>query len=834
MRRKTSRHILLFRVVVSIGLVALLAGSAAAGQIGFVYALQQVNGGANQIYGFRFDSSSGGLTLLPGFPVASGGTGTANLTSEQLVYADGRLYVLNNGSDTMTAFDVNRSTGALTATRFGAIALGTGTWVCLAVHPSGSPVVVGNGLGGLSSFVVTDTTATAAAGSPFATGTALPFSCGFSHDGKFVYTGGNSGTVFAGFSVNSGTGVLTPLPGSPFESGGDNPLGYATDSSGRLFSVMAGAAQVRAFTTASGVPTGVSGNPFASGLTEGIHGVLHPGGFYLVADRLGNRVGSYQIAGTGASTTLTAVSGSPFAAGGTLTNALAVTPDGAFLLAANGLSRNLTVFHVDASSGALKSIGVQDANTLGASGNISGLAFATGEAGFFYTLQQVNGGSNQIHGFRIDPSTGALIMIAGFPVASGGTGGGAGGYSEMIAYRNGRLYVINDGGDTVTALKVNRTTGALTALPFSPITLGAGDWSCIAVHPSGSPVVVGNSAGGLSSFDINATTAAAAAGSPFTTGAARPFSCSFSQGGNYVYTGGNSGSTFAGFSVDSATGVLTPLAGSPFDSGGGAPLGYATDSFGRLYSVNAGAGHVRAFTTSAGVPTGVSGNPFTSGLTLGVHGVRHPSDFYMAADRLANQVGVYRISGSGAATTLNAVSGSPFATGGSLTHALALTDDGAFLGAVNGTSRNLTVFQVNPATGGLTFLGVQPVNTLGATGNVPGVVFAAVVPPFIDDPLTAFSSVIKAIHISELRTRIDAARAQYGLAPYAYEDPTLKAALTMVRAVHITDLRAALADVYSAAGIAAPSYTDPILTIGTSVAKVAHIAELRAAVLAIE
>ena len=56
-------------------MVALLAGNVAASP-GFVYALDQVNGGANQIYGFRL-SSAGALTLLPGFPVASGGLGGA-------------------------------------------------------------------------------------------------------------------------------------------------------------------------------------------------------------------------------------------------------------------------------------------------------------------------------------------------------------------------------------------------------------------------------------------------------------------------------------------------------------------------------------------------------------------------------------------------------------------------------------------------------------------------------------------------------------------------------------------------------------------------------------
>ena len=49
----------------------------------------------------------------------------------------------------------------------------------------------------------------------------------------------------------------------------------------------------------------------------------------------------------------------------------------------------------------------------------------------------------------------------------------------------------------------------------------------------------------------------------------------------------------------------------------------------------------------------------------------------------------------------------------------------------NGTSRNLTVFRVNTNTGGLQFLAVQPVNTLGATGLITGV--ASVPPPILGD-----------------------------------------------------------------------------------------------------
>jgi hypothetical protein len=46
------------------------------------------------------------------------------------------------------------------------------------------------------------------------------------------------------------------------------------------------------------------------------------------------------------------------------------------------------------------------------------------------------------------------------------------------------------------------------------------------------------------------------------------------------------------------------------------------------------------------------------------HGLLHSAGFYLTTARGSNEVGVFRISGSGPATTLTTVAGSPFPTGG--------------------------------------------------------------------------------------------------------------------------------------------------------------------------
>jgi hypothetical protein len=104
---------------------------------------------------------------------------------------------------------------------------------------------------------------------------------------------------------------------------------------------------------------------------------------------------------------------------------------------------------------------------------------------------------------------------------------------------------------------------------------------------------------------------------------------------------------------------------------------------------------------------------------------------------------------------------------------------------------------------------------------------------FTDDPLVPGATVIKAAHITELRSRIDAVRVAKGLAPYAWTDPSMVQMSTVIKAQHVVDLRTALSQAYTAAALTPPTFTDPILS-GGVVAKAIHIQELRAAVIAIE
>jgi 6-phosphogluconolactonase (cycloisomerase 2 family) len=126
------------------------------------------------------------------------------------------------------------------------------------------------------------------------------------------------------------------------------------------------------------VPSPVLGNPFISGLTDGAHGVLHPAGYYMVADMRGGGVRVYRIDGSGPSTTLTEVSGSPFASGGNHPSVLALNRSGALLFAANRISRNITTYALDSGAGAFTGVSVQPSDAAGSDGYITGMAYVPG------------------------------------------------------------------------------------------------------------------------------------------------------------------------------------------------------------------------------------------------------------------------------------------------------------------------------------------------------------------------------------------------------------------------------------------------------------------------
>lgn len=113
----------------------------------------------------------------------------------------------------------------------------------------------------------------------------------------------------------------------------------------------------------------------------------------------------------------------------------------------------------------------------------------------------------------------------------------------------------------------------------------------------------------------------------------------------------------------------------------------------------------------------------------------------------------------------------------------------------------------------------------GATPASAFAIDAATTIAFTDPALAA--GPIRAVHVAELRTAVNAMRAAAGLTPSVFTPTTLSAGVGIAR-LHVTELRTALDAARAAAGLSAIAYTDPVITANSTRVKGAHILELRA------
>jgi hypothetical protein len=121
-----------------------------------------------------------------------------------------------------------------------------------------------------------------------------------------------------------------------------------------------------------------------------------------------------------------------------------------------------------------------------------------------------------------------------------------------------------------------------------------------------------------------------------------------------------------------------------------------------------------------------------------------------------------------------------------------------------------------------------------ASGVTPSIDFAMNLTGtfFSDDPLVARVTPIRAIHITELRQRIDTLRSRYSLPTVSWTDSSIVTGVTSVKASHLLEMRTAVEQVYSAASKPVPTWAQAITARSTSITA-AQLTELRTAVLAV-
>lgn len=121
-------------------------------------------------------------------------------------------------------------------------------------------------------------------------------------------------------------------------------------------------------------------------------------------------------------------------------------------------------------------------------------------------------------------------------------------------------------------------------------------------------------------------------------------------------------------------------------------------------------------------------------------------------------------------------------------------------------------------------------DSMGAASPVAAHTLTVIDSGFTDPVLTAGQTFVKAVHINELRARINTLRAYYGLSAYGWSAAPVAGETGLVSwRDHVLELRSALADAYASVGVAVPAWTD----LPVNCPKAIAIDELREAVQAI-
>jgi 6-phosphogluconolactonase (cycloisomerase 2 family) len=201
----------------------------------------------------------------------------------------------------------------------------------------------------------------------------------------------------------------------------------------------------------------------------------------------------------------------------------------------------------------------------------AGISVTSDPAGKFLFVADQNG--FQVWAFTINQTSGALTNVPGSPFAYTGPF-----FDRMTVDGKGKfLYGAGFGGGQIAALSIDQNTGALSQVAGSPFSATIQD---VKAEASGKFLLGVHGSTGVNGtvidnhiyvFAIDQVTGAISqvSGSPFVTVSA-PFGLIVSPNGKFVYTF-NENPTGAldpleGYAIDSVTGALTAVTGSPFTS----------------------------------------------------------------------------------------------------------------------------------------------------------------------------------------------------------------------------------------------------------------------------
>jgi len=634
------------------------------------------------------------------------GLATMIMYSGAMFAAERQFAFMANGLDySLSRFSIEPESGGLRHLGFTPLPKLPATVV---VHPSGRFVyAISKTPDKIAAFRLDPVSGdlTPVPGSPFDSAAHSPYAMAFHPSGRFAYVAARYAGVGA-YGVNLETGALTPLPGSPFKA--ENlPRSVAVHPNGRfMFAVNAYSnnVSVYAIDQASGGLSPAPGSPFSVGdmgvidykalamedvppEAGGIpyHIALDPAGrFAFVTNWAAASVTVFRIdADTGR---LTPVDGSPFFSG---FNPYSVWmhPSGRFVYVAQWSASQIMVHAVDTATGRLRPV----PGAPFASGGEGPVAVTFNDQGTRAYVTHFE--SNDVARFDVDITSGALLLREVVKTREG---------PWALAFAPGAAaeeqVQVLQAGQEITTLR--EAGGPL--MPESKTAL-AGD--AVAVAPDGRfAYVVNRAAGTVTTLRRDPASGAMSLvpGGIVKTGA-EPVDAVIDPNGWYLYVPGAGDASMSVYYLDPESGIPQPVRGSPVATGK-RPVAVTLDPAARYaFVTNADSDNVSVYRGMSNVSPLVSesrrhGSPFAAGKEPVALAVEPTGRYAYVANAGSNDISVFRIHHQSGA--LASIPGSPFKTG-QRPVALAAHPNGRWLYTAHRDSADVRVFSIETEHGAL-------------------------------------------------------------------------------------------------------------------------------------
>jgi 6-phosphogluconolactonase (cycloisomerase 2 family) len=308
--------------------------------------------------------------------------------------------------------------------------------------------------------------------------------------GNLLFASNSSSLDISVFSIEPTTGLLTLVPGSPFESqvGGGNGISLALTTDGRfLFAAGVDSDTIKGFAIGSdGALLPLATPPIPSGGSETLGINVSPDNKFLAVTHFFSfGVSAVQMFRIGTDGSLTLILASPFHVGGVAATSVEFNCAGNLLFVGQHSGLPTTDVVSVASTGMLTPIqGSPFIQTTGNIGNSAQVVLLSPDERFLFVSNQF---SNTITVWSVAPN-GSLALVPGSSFWCGGNDD----FREpagMATNRGGTLlFVAADlfgiGGRAVSVFRI-AGTGVLTLVPGSPFNVGQGEeLSSLAAYPA--------------------------------------------------------------------------------------------------------------------------------------------------------------------------------------------------------------------------------------------------------------------------------------------------------------------------------------------------------------